>query len=130
MYKYGKKSLANRATLHHDLQRVVDEIIKRRDCSILVGHRTKEDQDDAFRRGLSKLKWPNSTHNKTPSEGMDISPYPINWNDTKSFYHFAGYVLGVADSLGIKLRWGGDWDSDQDLNDQTFMDLVHFELVK
>ena len=41
---------------------------------------------------------------------------------------FAGYVQGVAEQLGIKIRWGGDWDSDFDFKDQTFNDLVHFEL--
>jgi peptidoglycan L-alanyl-D-glutamate endopeptidase CwlK len=59
-----------------------------------------------------------------------VAPYPIDWNDTKRFYHFAGFVLGVAKSskIAIPIRWGGDWDSDNDLNDQTFMDLVHWEL--
>ena len=41
----------------------------------------------------------------------------------------AGYIQATADKLGIKIRWGGDWDSDGDLDDQTFMDLGHFELV-
>jgi len=52
----------------------------------------------------------------------------IRWYDTKSFYHFAGFVLGIAAVMGIELRWGGDWDMDDDLHDQTFNDLVHFEL--
>jgi peptidoglycan L-alanyl-D-glutamate endopeptidase CwlK len=28
------------------------------------------------------------------------------------------------------IRWGGDWDGDQDFRDQTFDDLAHFELIK
>lgn len=78
--------------------------------------------------GRSKTKWPDSKHNSNPSMGIDVAPYPIDWNDIKRFYHFGGFVQSRAESLGIKLRWGGDWDSDRDLNDQTFMDLVHFEL--
>jgi peptidoglycan L-alanyl-D-glutamate endopeptidase CwlK len=27
------------------------------------------------------------------------------------------------------VRYGGDWDGDKDINDQTFNDTVHFELV-
>ena len=44
------------------------------------------------------------------------------------FYNFAGTVQGVAKMLNIKIRWGGDWDSDNDLKDQTLYDLPHFEL--
>ena len=42
----------------------------------------------------------------------------------------AGLVLGIAAVFGIKIRWGGDWDSDNDLNDQKFMDLAHFEEIR
>jgi hypothetical protein len=30
--------------------------------------------------------------------------------------------------MDIPLRWGGDWDSDTEVNDNGFDDLVHFEL--
>lgn len=46
------------------------------------------------------------------------------------FYYFGGYVLGRADEKGIKLRWGGDWDGDREIRDQSFDDTVHFELVR
>jgi len=62
-------------------------------------------------------------------------PYPVDWEDTKRFYHFGGYVLGVASELfkrgeiTHRLRWGGDWDGDTDVSDQQFNDLPHFELI-
>ena len=37
--------------------------------------------------------------------------------------------MGRAVELGIRLRWGGDWDGDNELRDQTFNDLVHFEVI-
>ena len=43
--------------------------------------------------------------------------------------YFAGLVVGIAVSLGIRLRWGGDWDGDGDLCDNKFDDLFHFELL-
>lgn len=46
------------------------------------------------------------------------------------FYYFGGYVLGRADERGLKLRWGGDWDSDREIRDQNFDDTVHFELAR
>ena len=69
-----------------------------------------------------------SKHNQEPSLAVDVAPWPIDWNDSHRFYHFAGFVLGIAAALNIRLRWGGDWDSDFDLRDQTFFDLPHFEL--
>ena len=31
--------------------------------------------------------------------------------------------------MNIKIRWGGDWDSDNIMKDQTFNDLPHFEII-
>lgn len=129
MYKFSSKSKAQLLTCHPELQRLFREVIKGYDCTIIQGHRGKEEQDEYFRTGKSKLEWPLSKHNKNPSLGVDVAPYPIDWNDLNRFYHFGGYVKGVADQLDINIRWGGDWDGDNDLNDQTFNDLVHFELM-
>lgn len=48
--------------------------------------------------------------------------------DLARFYYFGGYVLGRASEQDLDLRWGGDWDGDRDVHDQSFDDLVHFEL--
>lgn len=129
MPAFGTKSKTLLNTCHNDLQRIFNEVVKTFDCSVICGHRNEETQNKYFEEGSSKLKFPNSMHNTNPSIAIDIAPYPIDWGDTKRFYLFAGYVLGTANQLGIKLRWGGDWDSDTEVNDQTFNDLVHFELV-
>lgn len=114
--------------VHGKLQDIFFEVIKGYDCSILCGFRDEAAQNEAFHTGRSKKQWPNSKHNGTPSLAVDVAPYPIDWDDERRFYHFAGYVKGIADQLGISIRWGGDWDGDNDLNDQHFFDLVHFEL--
>lgn len=129
MYKFSSRSKAQLITAHPELQRLFREVIKGYDCTVIQGYRGKEEQDEYFRTGRSKVEWPNSKHNKTPSLALDVAPYPIDWNDINRFYHFGGYVKGVADQLDINVRWGGDWDGDNDLNDQTFMDLVHWELM-
>jgi len=63
---------------------------------------------------------------------VDVAPYikgkGIVW-DKEQGYHFAGFVLGIASILNIKIRCGADWDSDKDIHDQTFDDLCHFELL-
>ena len=44
------------------------------------------------------------------------------------WYYFGGFVLGTAEEMEIDIRWGGDWDGDRSLEDQTFHDLPHFEV--
>jgi peptidoglycan L-alanyl-D-glutamate endopeptidase CwlK len=44
------------------------------------------------------------------------------------WYYFGGFVLGYAEELNVEIRWGGDWDGDRKLEDQTFHDLPHFEI--
>lgn len=129
MFSFGEKSEEKLKTCHYDLQKLFLEVVKNYDCSILEGHRDQAAQDEAFRKGLSKKKWPTGEHNKTPSMAVDVAPYPIDWNDTKRFYHFAGYVKAKAESLGINIRWGGDWNSNNNFKDENFFDLVHFELI-
>jgi peptidoglycan LD-endopeptidase CwlK len=131
MPSFGKKSIERLKTCDPKLQELFNEVVKHYDCSVLEGHRTRERQTELFfaKPQRSKVQWPNSKHNTFPSKGIDISPYPIDWDNTKRFYHFAGYVQGIANQMGIKIRFGGDWDNDFDLDDQSFMDLVHFELV-
>jgi peptidoglycan L-alanyl-D-glutamate endopeptidase CwlK len=139
MPKFGKKSLNQLETCHSDLQILFNEVIKHFDCVVLEGHRNQKDQDAAFEKGNSKLKWPNGNHNSIPSLAVDVAPYDppttVNWKDIKRFYYFGGYVLGIARILKDQgkithsIRYGGDWDMDTDISDQTFNDLVHFELV-
>ena len=119
----------NRSTDCHDkLQRLFNEVIKHYDCSIITGCRSNEEQDELYKEGKSQCKGGQSKHNHSPSLAVDVAPYPIDWDDTKRFYHFVGVVKGIASQLGIKLRTGADWDDDNDLNDQSFFDLNHFEL--
>ena len=128
-WKFGKRSRQNLSEAHPLLIELFNEVIKIRDCAVIEGYRPKEEQDRLYFAGMSKLKWPKSKHNATPSMAVDVVPFPVNWKDYHSFYHFAGIVKGVAHSMGLKIRWGGDWDMDNDFRDQNFHDLPHFELI-
>lgn len=133
MPQFSQKSIDILNTCDPNLVKLFTEVVKIVDCTVICGHRGQKDQDQAFAEGRSKLKWPNGQHNKLPSRAVDVAPYypdtKIRWNDAKGFIHFAGIVRGVAAGLGIKVRWGGDWDGDFDLLDNSFNDLPHFELV-
>jgi peptidoglycan L-alanyl-D-glutamate endopeptidase CwlK len=129
MNRWSQRSQINYDTCHKDLQRVADAVLKQFNCSFIEGHRKKQDQDRYFFMGLSQLMWPDSRHNKFPSEAMHLMPWPIDWNDTKRIRYFAGQVVGIGAILGVTFRWGGDWDRDTELKDNTFNDLAHYELV-
>ena len=129
MPAFSQKSINRLETCDQKLQVLFLEVVKHYDCAILEGYRNKEDQNEHFDAGRSELKHPQSKHNQVPSLGIDVAPYPIKWQDVEGWYHFAGFVKGVASQMGIAVRWGGDWDSDYDLHDQLFNDFPHWELV-
>ena len=128
MPRFGKTSKNRLGTCEEDLINLFNEVIKHFDCSVLEGHRGQAKQDKYFNEGKSKLKYPKGRHNASPSRAVDVVPYPIDWNDTDRMYYFAGIVKGIAISMGIKIRWGGDWDGDTEVQDTNFKDLPHFEL--
>lgn len=129
MYRFGTRSMKNLSECHPDLQRIMHEVIKIVDCAVIDGHRDKETQDKLYHAGQSKLKYPDSKHNKDPSKAVDVVPYPIDWNDSERFYFLAGVIRGVASQMNIKIRQGVDWDGDGSFKDQTFHDLPHTELL-
>ena len=129
MASFSKTSKERLETCDPRLQALFSRVIKITDCTILVGHRDQVSQNQAFQEGKSKLKWPESKHNKKPSLAVDASPYPIpkGW-ERPNFDHFAGVVRAIAWMLDIPIRWGGDWNRNWDTSDQQFNDLVHFEI--
>ena len=133
-YHFSKSSKAKLETCDKLLQQIANRAIMLVDFTVLCGVRDKEEQNRLFREGKSKVAWPQSKHNiESPdqlSKAFDIAPYPIEWKDKGRFFFLAGVIKGTAAQLGIKIRWGGDWDSDNDFEDQNFDDLVHFELVE
>lgn len=136
MPRFSKRSINNLSECHIDLQVVFKEVIKHFDCTVIEGHRPEAEQNAAYNAGNSKVKYPNSKHNSLPSLAADVVPYPIDWNDTDRMRYFAGFVMGVAALLKAQgkithaVRAGIDWDCDTQTNDQRFIDLPHFELVK
>jgi len=133
MPKFSWRSKENLYSCDTKLVSVFEAVIEVVDCTVLCGLRTMEEQATAFATGHSKKEWPDSRHNTRDagkSEAIDVIPWPIDWNDRERITLFAGYVMGVSRSMGVMLRWGGDWDEDWQTKDNTFDDLVHFELRK
>lgn len=129
MFHFSASSKRHLASCDERLQRVFNKVIQHYDCTIICGHRNEAAQKLAFESGKSELQWPDSNHNELPSKAVDVMAYPINWFDDARSAHFAGFVIGIAQSMGIKLRWGGDWDRDGHMKDHKFIDYPHFELI-
>ena len=113
MYKFGKRSKSRLKGVDSRLVNVLNELIKIMDVTIIEGLRSKERQQELLAQGKTKVKYSKHMEGKA----VDLAPYPIDWNDR-----------GIGHQLGLKIRWGGDWDSDGDINDNKFDDLVHVEI--
>ena len=129
MPKFGRRSREKLATCDEDLQDLFKEVIKYVDCSVLEGHRSKDRQNALYEEGKTKVLYPRGRHNASPSRAADVVPYPIDWEDRERFHLFAGFVLGIAQSMEINIRWGGDWNKNFEVDDNKFDDFPHFELI-
>ena len=144
MPKFGKQSLDRLATCHPDIQKVMNEVIKRVDIVVIYGHRTVAEQAEIFAKGrkLVNGRWikvgktftdkdgtiNKSMHNYYPSKAIDIAKYPINWNDINGFIELNDIVQEEAKKLGITLVWGADWDSDGNIAEHSLRDYPHFQI--
>lgn len=135
--KLSKTSKERLATCESDLQNLVTLALKRCpvDFGVAEGHRSIERQQKLFAEGKSKIDGVTrkGKHNEYPSQAVDLYAWvdgKANW----SIHHLsviAGVMYSCADELGIKIRWGLNWDGDGVIkDDQRFQDAPHFELVR
>lgn len=158
MPRYSRASLDRLLSCDDRLQLICNTAIEHWDHSVLYGHRTKAEQDDAVAKGFSKTPWPQSKHNSLPSRAVDLAPWyadvpkgGIDWRtdaelmaairrgdmeavraileNIKRWMAFTGFIRGIAAAKGISVRSGADWDNDQKFNDHTLVDLPHIELL-
>lgn len=142
MPKFSNKSKKILAQCHPDLQIILNKAIEFIDFSVLESTiRTEEQQKEYVEQGKSKTM--NSKHlkkflpeyNEEYSLAVDIAPYPIDWNDKERFCLLAGFILGIAKIYkeeGIirsNIRWGGDWNINNQTKDEKFSDMPHFEII-
>jgi len=137
MPSFSRRSQDRLETCHPRLIKLFEEVVKHYDCTILEGYRSPDRQKELVEQGLSQtLK---SLHARKPSLACDAIPYPFksaDWRNMKRFYHFQGFVKAICLQMqrdgrldaSFELRCGLDWDGDNDLDDQGFMDGPHFEL--
>ena len=124
MPRFGKRSQSRLKGVNVKLVNVLNELIKIMDVTIIEGVRSKERQAELLEKGATKVKYSRHMEGKA----VDLAPYPIDWDNRDGFHYMGGMLRGIAHELDIKLRWGGDWDSDGEIKDNSFDDLVHVEI--
>lgn len=124
MYKFGKRSRKRLKGVDARLVNVLNELIKIMDVTVIEGLRSAERQEELLAQGATKVKYSKHMEGKA----VDICPYPIDWDDRDRFHYMGGMIRGIAKQLNLNVRWGGDWDSDGEVKDNNFDDLVHIEI--
>ena len=99
------------------MQAVCNELIKQYDFSVLEGRRGEREQNEAFKRGTSRVRYPYSAHNKIPSLAVDIAPYPIDWNNIYRFnemiirFDTVAHMLRAEGIISSDFIYGGKWNN-------------------
>ena len=116
----GKSSRDKLSTCHVELQDLIQEVAAGvdqgdlayagiHDITVLCGHRGEQEQNEAVANGASETPWPRSKHNRLPSDAVDVSHHPVDWNRRKLEVLHA-YIAGIAHARGIDL-FDISWDS-------------------
>jgi peptidoglycan L-alanyl-D-glutamate endopeptidase CwlK len=144
MSAFSARSLANLKGVHPVLVELMSKVTMLFDCSILPGSvRTKAQQALNVKNGLSQTM--NSMHipqRDGYSHAVDAACNPQQWDNSPrssltkyevELIFFGGFVQGFAAASpeimkGYTVRYGGDWNTNNQTQDNTFNDLDHFEL--
>lgn len=139
-YALGSKSRERLQGVHPKLVEVVEMAIEltHQDFMVLEGVRTPARQKELYAQGRNgdkrpKVTWTlNSNHFINPKTGyghaVDLVPFPVDWSH-KKLDVVAKAMFAAADTLGVEIRWGADWDRDGKPREKGESDSPHFELV-
>jgi len=139
-YSLSARSLKNLEGVHPDLVAVVERAIQitEQDFMVIEGVRTQARQDELWAQGRTKpgqiVTWTKdaSSHGIGKDgfgHAVDVCPFPVDWNDLKKFDTISKAMFAAANDLGVRLRWGADWDMDGNPRERGESDSPHFELA-
>lgn len=140
-FRLGAQSLARLKGVHPQLVRVVQRAIEIStvDFMVLEGVRTPQRQRELYAQGRTKpgpkVTWTLTSNHFVKSDGfghaVDLVPWPVDWEGPTRFPKFdeiSRAMFAAADELGVKIRWGADWDGDGKPRERGETDSPHFEL--
>ena len=127
-----------------------------RDIIVVEGVRTPERQAELYALGRTteellaanivgaiakpeakKVTWTMKSRHLKQADGyayaVDLAPIKdgvIQWNDLAGFDAIALAMFRAASQLGVRIRWGADWDGDGRLREKGESDSPHFEIAR
>lgn len=129
------RSEKNLTGVNEDLVKVVRRVAETYPILVIEGLRTQERQDDLYSQGRTKpgpiVTW-TKTSKHIEGKAVDVvllKDGKIDWEDQIAFVELGKAMLQAAADLGVKLRWGYDWDGDKTLKEKGENDGPHFELI-
>jgi len=140
LYRLSDRSKRNLVGVHPDLVKVVTRAIEISPCDFMVieGVRTPERQAQLYAQGRTKpgnkVTWTLKSNHFKQADGfghaVDLLPEPYDWKDPGQFDKVARAMREAGKQLGVKIRWGGDWDQDGRSREKGETDSPHFELAR
>ncbi|MGQ2972091.1 MAG: M15 family metallopeptidase [Brevundimonas mediterranea] len=128
-YTLSKRSTDALIGVEPRLVRVVKRAISitTQDFLVTEGVRTPERQRQLYAQGRTapgkKVTWTLKSNHFVQASGyghaVDLSPFPVDWNDLRKFHLIADAMKRAALMEGVKMEWGGDWQT---------KDLPHYQL--
>lgn len=123
MYSLGNKSQQKLKGVHPLLREVIELAIKKtkQDFTVIWGVRTAEQQNALYQKGRTtggsivtyKDGYSGKSNHQVKADGfghaVDLTPWPIDWDDWGKFADINDAVQEAADEIGVKVTWGGNW---------------------
>lgn len=153
-YQLGLRSQKNLEGVHTDLVAVVERAIDitAQDFIVIEGVRSKARQLELYGQGRTpnelmavgidqnlaqpkkpKVTWTLNSNHFAHADGfgraVDLVSYPVDWSSSAKFDAIAEAMFSAAAQLGIRIRWGADWDRDGKPRERGETDSPHFELA-
>jgi peptidoglycan L-alanyl-D-glutamate endopeptidase CwlK len=137
-FKAGERSLKNLKGVHPSLVKVVHRALEIGlvDFTVICGVRTDAEQAALYAQGRTKpgpkVTWTlNSNHRVNPKTGFGhaVDLFPGTWSDLSKYDLMNRAMMQAAKELGVKIRWGANWDGDKMIREKGETDNPHFELV-
>ncbi len=159
-YVWGTTSNQRISELVPEMQKVLNRYIQiaRHDSTIVEGRRSDEQCYINFGKGrtaaqciaggcpvkyskpgLAKVTWLGHalSSNHRGGKAVDLYPYPVSlvlgrpeveW--LPLFKIINEDMKQAAKDVGVKIRWGADWDNDGNIHEKGESDNPHFEVVE
>lgn len=136
-HAFGAKSNTELASIKPQLAAVVRRALEISpiDLTVIEGRRTIERQRELYAQGRTTpgkiVAWTMDSKHLT-GDAVDVAPV-VNgvtpWKDTKAFITVGKAMFTAAQELGVRIRWGYDWDQDGNIQERGEYDGPHFELI-